>query len=90
MVRVDLYLKNTGLAPRRSVAKEACEAGLVLVNGKVAKPASEVRVGDRLELRLGMRVAEYEVLGLAERPVSRALREQYARCVRSERIETEW
>jgi ribosomal 50S subunit-recycling heat shock protein len=89
-VRVDLYLKNTGLAPRRSVAKDACDAGLVLVNGKAAKPAGEVRVGDRLELRLGMRVAEYEVLELAERPVAKALRERYAKCLRSERVETEW
>jgi ribosomal 50S subunit-recycling heat shock protein len=89
-VRVDLYLKNTGLAPRRSVAKDACDAGLVLVNNKPVKPAAEVRVGDRLELRLGMRLAEYEVLQLAERPVQKALRDRYAKCLRSERIETEW
>ena len=89
-MRVDLYLKNTGLVPRRSLAKEACEAGLVMVNGKPAKPATEVRVGDRLELRVGMRVAEYEVLGVPARPVAKAAREQYVKCLRSERMQEDW
>ena len=35
-------------------------------NGKVAKPASEVNVGDVLEIRFGEKLARYRILTVAE------------------------
>jgi ribosomal 50S subunit-recycling heat shock protein len=86
-VRLDLFLKNTGIIPRRAVAKSACEQGLIEINGKPAKPAAEVRVGDRLLLRIGLRVAEYEVLATPTRAVAKTAREDYARLLRTERLD---
>ena len=36
-MRLDKYLKITRLIKRRTVANEACDAGRVTVNGKVAR-----------------------------------------------------
>ena len=54
-MRLDKYLKVSRLIKRRSVANEAAGAGRVSINGKVAKPASEVKQGDVLDLLLGGR-----------------------------------
>ena len=52
-MRLDLFLKETRLIKRRTVAKEFCERGLVLVNEKAAKPAYEVKEGDKLVITFG-------------------------------------
>ena len=36
-MRLDKYLKVSRIIKRRTVANEACDAGRVLVNGKVAR-----------------------------------------------------
>ena len=82
-MRVDLFLKNTGLIPRRPVAQRACDEGLVEINGKSAKASSPVRVGDKLTIRIGMKVTVHEVLDLPNKAVAKALRGDYARLVSS-------
>ncbi len=52
-MRIDKFLKNARIIKRRTVAKEACEGGRVKVNGKTAKPGTEVEVGDELVISLG-------------------------------------
>ena len=47
-MRLDKYLKVSRIIKRRTVAKEASEGGRVTINGKVAKPSSEVKEGDPL------------------------------------------
>jgi len=54
-MRLDKYLKISRLIKRRSVANEAAGAGRVCVNGKVAKPATDIKPGDELDLLLGGR-----------------------------------
>lgn len=88
-MRLDKYLVNTGLVTRRERAKQAADAGLVEVDGKRSKPASEVRVGQKITLRLGLKVTEWEVLGLPERPVAREKRDEYRKLLREERVEVE-
>ena len=60
-MRLDLVLKLSGLIKRRTVAKELAERGRILINDKVAKPSSEVRNNDILELHLGNRVLIVEI-----------------------------
>lgn len=50
-MRLDLFLKLSRLIVRRTVAAEMCRLGAVMVNGAVAKPGRELRVGDTIELR---------------------------------------
>lgn len=48
-MRIDKFLKNSRVIKRRTVAKEACEQRRVFVNGKEAKPGTEVNVGDEID-----------------------------------------
>lgn len=61
-MRIDKFLKVSRLVKRREVAKELCDAGKVVLNGKPAKPSSEVVAGDRLALTLGRRRITVELL----------------------------
>lgn len=88
-MRLDKYLQNTGQVSRRERAKQACDAGLIDLDGKHAKPSAEVRVGQKITLRLGLRVSEWEVLGVPERPVAREKRDEYRRLLNEERVEVE-
>ena len=61
-MRLDKYLKVSRLIKRRTVANEACDAGRVLINGKVAKASANVSVGDVIEIGFGTRSVKVEVL----------------------------
>ncbi len=65
-MRLDKYLKVSRLIKRRTMANEACDNGLVSVNGRPARASYEVKVGDRISLRLGAREVTVEVLAVQE------------------------
>ncbi len=67
-MRLDLFLKASRLVKRRAIAKEMCESGRVLVNGREAQPAKEVRTGDRIVVRYASKDLEVEVAAIPERP----------------------
>lgn len=65
-MRIDKFLKNSRLIKRRTVAKEACEQERITINGKSAKPGSEVKVGDVLHIQFGSSEISARVLKLTE------------------------
>lgn len=65
-IRLDKFLKISRIIKRRSVANDACSTGHVCVNGREAKPGTDVRVGDVLSIRYGEQIHEYEILAIAE------------------------
>ena len=65
-MRLDKYLKISRLIKRRSVAADACSASRVLLNGKEAKPAKEVKVGDVIEIVYGNNTLKVKVTAIAE------------------------
>jgi ribosomal 50S subunit-recycling heat shock protein len=65
-MRLDKYLKNSRLIKRRTVAKEACDSGKITVNDKVAKPGTEVKVGDIIKMTFGEKEMRVEVMELKE------------------------
>lgn len=65
-MRLDKYLKVSRIIKRRTVANEACSGGRVSINGRVAKPAADVKEGDQLEIRFGNRVGKYQILSVKE------------------------
>jgi ribosomal 50S subunit-recycling heat shock protein len=67
-MRVDKYLKNARIIKRRTIAKEACDQGRVLVNGREAKPGTELKVGDELLIRFGTKEMKIRVSGLDPSP----------------------
>ena len=65
-MRLDKYLKISRLIKRRTVANEACDAGRVLVNDKVAKASVNVKEGDIMEIQFGSKSVKVEVLDVQE------------------------
>lgn len=65
-MRLDKYLKVSRLIKRRTVAKDVSEAGRISVNGKVAKPSTEVKVGDILEIGFGSKQVQVRILEIKE------------------------
>lgn len=65
-MRLDKYLKVSRLIKRRTVANEACDAGRVMVNGKVAKAGVDVKAGDRITINFGNKEVSVEVLTVQE------------------------
>lgn len=55
-MRIDLFLKETHIIKRRTIAKEYCERDLVLVNNKPAKPALNVKNDDLIEIKFGEKI----------------------------------
>lgn len=65
-MRLDKYLKVSRLIKRRTIANEACDAGRVLINGKVAKASANVATGDIIEIGFGTKNVKVEVLDVQD------------------------
>lgn len=65
-MRLDKYLKVSRLIKRRTVANEACDAGRILANDKVARASYEVKVGDILTINLGANPLRVQVVSVSE------------------------
>ena len=65
-MRLDKWLKVSRLIKRRTVAQEACDGGHVSVGGRVAKPSTDVKEGDIVEIRFGTKTLRAEVLSVQE------------------------
>jgi len=53
-IRIDKYLWAIRTYKTRSIAGDACKSGKVKIDGKAVKASREVRVGDLIEVRVGM------------------------------------
>ena len=65
-MRLDKYLKTARILKRRTVSKELAANERVVVNGKVAKPATPVKEGDIIEVTFGSRCLVIRVLEVKE------------------------
>ena len=65
-MRLDKFLKVSRLIKRRTVANEACDAGRVLLNGKVARASAPVKAGDVITIQFGTKEVRAEVLDVQE------------------------
>jgi ribosome-associated heat shock protein Hsp15 len=66
-VRIDKWLWAARLLKTRALAAEAVKGGRVHVNGQPAKPAKDVKPGDRLEISIGQTRFTVDVAGTSER-----------------------
>jgi len=65
-LRLDKYLKVSRIIKRRTLAKEVCDNGKVQVNGRGAKPGTEIKPGDVVELDFGHKKLKVEVIATPE------------------------
>jgi ribosomal 50S subunit-recycling heat shock protein len=79
-MRLDLFLCKTGLAKRRTLAKEIADAGLVKVNSQKAKPGREINERDIIEIG-GNRAVAVEVLMIPGGSVRKEDREKYYKII---------
>ena len=89
-MRLDVFLKQTGLVRRRPVAKLMCDGNKVARNGTLAKASDDVRTGDVLALDFGTRRLEIEILAVPTAAVPKARREEFYRLTKDEKIEDDW
>ncbi len=76
-MRLDKYLKVSRVVKRRTVAQALCVGGHVKKNGRTAKPAAQVEVGDSIQINFGARVVLLKVTQLRERADKRTADEMY-------------
>lgn len=65
-MRLDKYLKITRLIKLRTIANEACDAGKIVVNDKIARASYDVKVGDIIEINMGSKPLKVKVLNVTE------------------------
>lgn len=63
-MRLDKFLKVSRVIKRRTVANEAADNGRICINGKVAKPSHEVKVGDIIEIKFGDKISKFEITNI--------------------------
>jgi ribosomal 50S subunit-recycling heat shock protein len=83
-LRLDVFLKRTGLVKQRTQAKLICDRGRVAVDGNKAKAGKEIGAGRVIGLDLSREYIEIEVLELPDRNFKRQPGEAFYRVVRHE------
>jgi ribosomal 50S subunit-recycling heat shock protein len=88
-LRLDSFLSEVRLIKRRTQAKTACEEGVILLDGKVAKPGKEVKAGQIIIINFANRILEVEVVGIPSGNVRKAEAKDFYRVIREEKRKEE-
>jgi ribosomal 50S subunit-recycling heat shock protein len=86
-LRLDLFLKRTGLVKRRSLAATLCDNEYVNVNGRPAGPGKSVKAGDRVQIRYARKKVLVEITGIPGKQIRKG--ENYT-VLNEEAVEEEW
>ena len=86
-LRLDLFLKRSGLVKRRSLAATLCDNEYVSLNGRPAGPGKAVKVGDRVQIQYARRKVLVEITGIPGKQVRKG--ENYE-VLSEEKVEEEW
>ena len=65
-MRIDKFLKVSRILKRRTLAQQACEKGKVIINGREAKPAKQIKAGDEVELQVTGGTVKFRILNIKE------------------------
>ena len=65
-MRLDKFLKGARILKRRTVSKELAANQRVIVNGKIAKPSTDIKPGDVIEVIFGLRSLTVRVLDVRD------------------------
>ena len=76
-MRIDKFLKVSRVIKRRSVAADACDGGRIEINGKVAKPSKDVKIGDVVTVSFGNNPLRFEVLDVNEKQTKQSAETMY-------------
>ena len=76
-MRLYKFLKITRLIKRRTIANEACDAGKIVVNDKIARASYDVKVGDIIEINMGSKPLKVKVLNVTEYATKESAADNY-------------
>lgn len=76
-MRIDKFLKVSRIIKRRTLAKEICDRGQVILNHRVAKASTEVKPGDLITITFGYRQLTVEVVELRANMPAKTAAELY-------------
>lgn len=65
-MRLDKFLKVSRIIKRRTVANEICQKGYILINKKVAKPSTPLKLGDEMTINFAKKEVVYKILELKD------------------------
>ena len=65
-MRLDKYLKVSRLIKRRTVAKEVADHEKIMVNNKLSKPSTDIKINDIISIRFGVKIVTIKVLSVNE------------------------
>lgn len=77
-MRIDKYLKVSRLIKRRTLAQQACTAGMIMLNGKKAKPGTDVKVDNIIDIKIrgySRRVKVLQIMETVTKPEASTLYE---------------
>lgn len=87
-MRLDKYLKTARILKRREAAKELALQSRIWINDRIAKPSSEVHIGDQIRIRFGYRLLEIQVLDI-QKQVSKQNTQTLFEVIKEEKIDEE-
>lgn len=64
LMRVDKFLNIVNITKRRAISEDMCKSGVVSINGIVAKPSKDVKIGDVISIKFLVCEAKYQVLAI--------------------------
>ncbi|NLW15490.1 MAG: RNA-binding S4 domain-containing protein [Erysipelothrix sp.] len=66
-MRLDKYLKVSRVIKRRTVAKDLADDDRVFVNDRLAKPSTDVQIGDEVEIQFEHRHIRLKIEYMSEK-----------------------
>ena len=79
-MRIDKWLSAVNVVKRRTVAQDMVKSGVVYLNGTKAKPAKDVKIGDRITIEYLKGAREFEVLAIPKtKTIPKSKKEEYVR-----------
>lgn len=79
-MRIDKFLNSVNITKRRAISEDMCRSGVVEINGKVAKAAKDVKVGDKITVNYLQKSVDYEVLQIpATKTIPKSKQSEYVK-----------
>ena len=79
-MRLDKFINTVNITKRRAIAEDMCKSKVVFVNDKVAKPAKDVKIGDKITIKYLSHEVSYEVLAIpATKTIPKSTQSEYIR-----------
>jgi ribosome-associated heat shock protein Hsp15 len=89
-MRIDKFLWCVRLFKTRSLATEHVRLGKVLVKGEQLKPSKELRLGEKIEIKRGPIVFEYQVMDFPKARLGAKMVELFVKEITSEEEKKKW